>query len=204
MKNGMRIIGLTGGIGSGKSTVSGYISKKGFSVLDADKIAREIVAPGSPVLSRLVSAFGNDILDQDGALDRKKLAGIVFSDLVLREKMDEIMHGDVLRIMKERIEKHFKDGYNSLIFLDIPLLFESKARFLEEIDETWLVDAPFEKRVERIVKRDGCTREEILDRMKNQMGSAEKKAMADIVIDNSGNEEDLYHTVDKLIKTYVP
>lgn len=199
MKNsGVKRIGLTGGIGSGKSTVSDYLKGRGFAVIDADKIAREIVAPGSPVLAELASVFGTDILDGDGALERKKLAGVVFADSALRERLDAITHREIAAVMERQSTALIEAGAN-VIFFDIPLLFESKEKLSGKLDEIWLVDAPEELRIERVAARDGISREEIQNRMKNQMGSDEKRKKSHKVIENSGSEEELYLTLDKLI-----
>ena len=199
---GLKIVGLTGGIGSGKSTVSGYFSKRGYAVIDADKIAREIVAPGSKALGELVSDFGDGILEDAGGLNRKKLAGIVFADAGKRERLDQITHGEILRVIKERIAGLSESGYDSVILLDIPLLFEAGEGFLEGIDEIWVVDAEPEARIKRIMKRDGSSREEILKRINSQMSSGEKRAKADVVIENSGGRKELYRQLDELIKKY--
>ena len=196
------IIGLTGGIGSGKSTVCRYLADKGYPVIDADKIAREIVEPGTPALKELSVVFGADIITERGDLDRKKLAGIVFTDKAKKESMEKIMHGEILSVMKKRVQDRLESGYKGLIILDIPLLFETNAGFVDEIDEIWLVDAEEGVRTSRIIKRDGISREEVLMRMKNQMSSEEKRKRAHVIIDNSGKEEELYRELDKLIKKY--
>ena len=198
----VRIICLTGGIGSGKSTVSRYLSGKGNIVIDADKIAREIVKPGSPVLKKLSAQFGEEIITDCGCLDRKKLADIVFKKSALREIMDCIMHGEILKIIKGRIAELIESDYKGLIILDIPLLFETEMDKLIEHDEIWLVDAERDIRIERIIKRDGSSRDDILRRMDNQMSSEEKKKKAQIIIDNSGCENDLYVILGKLIEKY--
>ena len=194
------MIGLTGGIGSGKSTVTAYLSEKGYAVIDADKIAREIVVPGAPALNELVSAFGREILKVDGTLDRKKLGGIVFGDKAARERINEITHGGILKIMKERIERLAGSGYNSIVFLDIPLLFETDpAELTAVIEQIWVVDADDEIRVRRIMERDGVSRDDVLKIMNNQMSTAEKRKRAHVVIENSGSVGELYKKLDELI-----
>jgi len=199
----MKIIGLTGGIGSGKSTVSAYLSEKGYTVIDADKIAREIVMPGEPALYELVSVFSNDILNEDGTLNRKKLGGTVFGDHALRERMNDIMHGEILKIMKERIDELAVSGYNRIVFLDIPLLFETAdAKLTTVMEQIWVVDTDDEIRIKRIIERDGVSRRDVLKIMNNQMSSGEKRKRADVVIENSGSEEKLYQQLDKLIQSH--
>ena len=199
---GMKIIGLTGGIGSGKSTVSAYFSDNGHVVIDADRIAREIVAPGMPVLSELASAFGEHILNSDGTLDRKKLAEVAFGDKILKKRMDAIMHGEILRIIDERIAGLAESGYNSFVLLDIPLLFETNTGLNDAIDEIWVVDAEDETRIERVIGRDGISRQDIIKIMDSQMSREEKRKRADVVIENSGSKEELYRKIDKLVKRY--
>jgi dephospho-CoA kinase len=200
--DGLKIIGLTGGIGAGKSIMSAYLSEKGYPIIDADKIAREIVKPGAPVLSKLVSVFGKDILNEDGTLDRKKLAGMVFGDDALRERLNGIMHGEIVKIMKERIDTLTLSGYNSFVFLDIPLLFETDTELTAVMDEIWVIDADENVRIERIMKRDGISRQDVLNIIKNQMSSEEKRKRADVVIENAGSEEELYQKLDKLIQSH--
>jgi len=195
----MKLIGLTGGVGSGKSTVSAYLSDKGYPVLDADKIAREIVAPGGDALKSLVSVFGLGILNDDGSLDRKKLAGMVFHDSALKDKMDGIMHGEILKLMRGRIDDLALSGHEGPVFLDIPLLFEVDAGRIFDMNEIWLVDADDETRVRRVTERDGISRQAVLDIMGNQMSGAEKRRKAHKIIDNSGSKEELYRVLDKLI-----
>jgi len=190
-----RIIGLTGGIGSGKSTVSGYLRKQGHVVIDADQIAREIVEPGSAILEKLASSFGQEIIRGDGSLDRKALADIAFRHKEKHRLMENIMHGEIHRVMEERI-----DAASAVtVFLDIPLLFEAGVDKLFAMDEIWLVDAPEDVRIARVRKRDGATEEEIRERMSHQMASGEKRKRAHVIIENGGSEEELYHNLDKLI-----
>jgi len=203
MRSGKKaIIGLTGGVGSGKSTVSSYLSQKGFPVVDADKIAREIVAPGSVALDRLVCVFGTDILKEDGTLNRRKLADIAFADKAKRESLNAIMHGEIFSLMRKKVDEIFRTGYNGVVFLDIPLLFETAGDFLKEMDAVWVVDAGEEVRIGRVMARDGILRGDVINIMNNQMDSAEKRKKAHVVIDNSGSEEALYEKLDELIGSY--
>jgi len=200
MERGFQVIGLTGGIGSGKSTVSEYLSKKGYAIIDADKIAREIVEPGAPTLKRLVTSFGEDILNDDKSLNRKKLGSIVFKDNALCKQLNNIMHGEIFKIIKVRIDELRVSGYNKLVFLDVPLLFETAAPELYNlIDKIWVVDTNDEVRMERIMKRDNSSKESVLNVIQNQMSSEEKRKRADVVIDNSGSQEELYAILDKLL-----
>ncbi|MCL1982837.1 MAG: dephospho-CoA kinase [Clostridiales bacterium] len=199
---GFKVVGLTGGIGSGKSTASAYLSARGYAVLDADKIAREVVAPGSLALGELVACFGSGILGEGGALDRKKLAGIVFTDKGSKERLDAIMHGAIMKIMTERIGELAQSGYDSIVFLDIPLLFETDRGIMPKMDEVWAVDADDEARVGRVTKRDGVSRQHVLNIMKNQAGREERRGLADVTIDNSGHPDELYRRLDDLIEKH--
>ncbi len=180
----MKVIGITGGIGSGKSTVSSYLIELGYEVLDADKIAREIVKKGSPLLSKLADIFGSQIL-VDGELNRKALGKIVFSDGEKRKVLNELTHKEIKNIMKERISQSKED----MIFIDAALLFEAN---VDEItDENWLIYATEEIRAERAIARDNSTLKEIERVMSYQMAEEEKKKRADKVIENMEGIEEL-------------
>ncbi|HHU17595.1 MAG: dephospho-CoA kinase [Anaerovoracaceae bacterium] len=209
----MKIIGLTGGIGSGKSTVTDYLISKGFHVLDADKVAREIVMPGSEMLIQLSSNFGKGILNEDGSLNRKKLGSIVFNDPEKKKKLDELMHTRILEIIHERIVLLREEYENSaeiaiksdegkkrkVIFIDAPLLFETGLD--KSVSETWVIDVDDETRIKRIMKRDGLSRDEIVMRINTQMTRDEKKKRADVLLDNTGDLEKLYSQIDQLLES---
>lgn len=194
----MKIIGLTGGIGSGKSTVSNYLSQKGYPIIDADKIAREMVRPNSEILLKLIACFGNNILNQDGSLNRKSLAAIAFSSKDQKGKLDNIMLNEIVRNILNEIELYNKEG-KELIFIDAPLLFETGLD--KKSHETWVVDATDEIRIDRVVKRDGSTREDVLARVEKQMSREEQQKRASFVLNNSTTPEDLYEQIDKLLKS---
>ena len=208
----MKIIGLTGGIGSGKSTVSDYLISKGFHVLDADKIAREIVLPGSEMMIRLTAVFGEGILLEDGSLNRKKLGEIVFSDSEKRKTLDSLMHTRILELIHEAIFRIREEAEqvpagntgpentvkNKVIFIDAPLLFETGLD--KSVSEVWVIDVDDETRIERIMERDGLKREEILQRISTQMARSEKQQRADVVLDNTGDQETLFRQIDLLLQ----
>lgn len=195
----MRIVGLTGGIGSGKSTVTDYLVSKGFYVLDADKIAREIVLPGSEMLIELSSVFGKGILQEDGSLDRKKLGDIVFSDAEKKKTLDRLMHTRILELIHERILQFREETEHAkAIFIDAPLLFETGLD--QSADEIWVIDVDDETRIRRIMARDGLQREEILKRIESQMTREEKNSRANVILDNTGEPEALYRQIDELLK----
>lgn len=194
----MKIIGLTGGIGSGKSTVTDYLIARGFPVLDADKIAREIVLPGSEMLIQLTSVFGKSILMQDGSLDRKKLGNIVFSDPEKKKMLDGLMHTRILELIHDRILQYREETVHKLIFIDAPLLFETGLD--KSVSEIWVIDVDEETRIKRIMERDGLKREDIAMRISNQMTRDEKNKRADVILDNTGNQEALYQQIEQLLQ----
>ena len=196
----MKVIGLTGGIGAGKSTVSDYLLDKGFTVIDADKIARSMTEKGSETLQALTEAFGEDILFTDGCLDRKKLAAIVFSDEKKRLVLEELTTKKVVQIIEEKITGLQEEGYEAPVFIDAPLLFESGADKL--CDAVWLVDASIDIRIRRVMARDDVTSEEVKRRILNQMNSSEKIARSTDIIDNSKGKEALYEQVERLLERY--
>jgi dephospho-CoA kinase len=186
-----RIVGLTGGIASGKSTVARLLTNLGATVIDADAIVHELQAPGSPLLGEMVEAFGPEILDADGALDRPALGALVFRDAAARTRLGRIVHPKVGAEMRRRIAAARASGAR-LIVLDIPLLFEGRAAGTGsaarmELDATIVVSVPERVQVERQMARDGCDREEALRRVRAQLPLEDKKRLASYVIDNSGS-----------------
>ena len=190
----MQLIGLTGGIGTGKSTVSEYLMKMGYKVIDADKISREIVEPNSETLKEIAKVFGEKILLEDGSLNRNRLADIVFTNPDKKVLLDRIMHAKIIDIIMKRAKSYDKE---KVVFLDVPLLYETNMDQL--VDKVWLVDADIEARISRIMNRDELTREQVIDRINNQMSQAKKIKKADIVIDNSGDKSALYKQINKIL-----
>lgn len=194
----MKVIGLTGGIGSGKSTVSEYLKIKNISIIDADAISREIVISGSKMsaLDELVNAFGSSILSNDGTLDRKKLASKAFSTKENKELLDTIMLGKIVSIILKRIEEAKMLDLMQVV-IDAPLLFE--ADLAQYCDEIWVVDASDEVRINRVMSRDGATKEEVIARIKTQTTTEEKKLKATHILDNSTTKEALYNQIDEIL-----
>ncbi|MDI9494034.1 MAG: dephospho-CoA kinase [Bacillota bacterium] len=190
----MMIIGLTGGIGAGKTTVSDYLKKKGYPVLDADEVAREIVEPGSETLEELTRAFGKNILNSDGSLNRRFLAGIVFSDPEKKKLIDGIMHGKIIDTLLKRARSMEKEPF---VFIDVPLLFETGMD--RYVDQVWVVDAEEEIRIKRVMERDDSSREDVLRRIRFQAGRDEKIKKAHIILNNSGVKEILYRQIDEAL-----
>ncbi len=189
MKRSKRTIGITGGIASGKSTVSALIRDMGYPVVDADKIARQVVEPGEPALERIREVFGDEMVDDFGRLRRKALGAVVFSDEQQRKRLDEIMKPYI----NDEINRQLVETKGHIIFLDAPLLFEwgMQAR----VDFSLLVAVDEQTQIRRLKNRDGLSREEAVDRIRSQMPMEEKRQLADVVIENDGNLEELWEKV---------
>ena len=195
----MIIIGLTGGIGSGKSTVSDILKEQGIPVVDGDRIAREVVEPHRPAYDEVVRVFGTEVLQQDGTLNRKHIGEIVFSDPEKLSMLNSITHKEIYRVILERLES-LKETGTTLVFLDVALLFETG--FDQLTDRVWVVDAPDAVRVERIQKRDGLREEEILKRIQSQMSREMRNTKGDLVLDNSKGREELKAQILQELKQY--
>ena len=186
-------VGLTGGIASGKSSVSAILAELGAVVIDADKLAREVVAKGTPGLERVVEAFGREVLTEDGEMDRPKVGALVFADEEKRRVLEGIIHP----LVRERsAELAAAAGEDDLVVHDIPLLAESG--IAEAFDAVIVVDAPPEVQVERMVRDRGMTREEAESRIAAQASREERLAVATYVIDNTGTLEDLRQQVEEI------
>ncbi|MDA8429021.1 MAG: dephospho-CoA kinase [Geobacteraceae bacterium] len=184
---GVRVIGLTGGIASGKTSVARFFQGRGAVVIDADQLARSAVQPGSRGLERVVAAFGADILTPDGQLDRKRLGALVFSDTDKRARLEGIVHPEIKRLAEDRIRQAADHG-EKLVFYVAPLLIE--AGITDRVDEVWVVTVQPEVQLERLMRRDGIARDEALRVIASQMPLAEKATYGKIVIDNSGTPQE--------------
>ncbi len=193
----MKIIGLTGGIGSGKSTVSAYLKEKGCIIIDADEISRKMTEKGSPALDQIRDCFGDEYFYADGSLDRKKMGVTVFNDSEKKRMLEDIVTQAVIRKTTEEIEILRKSESDGIAVLDAPLLFEFNVQGLT--DESWLVTADEETVLERVKLRDDLSEEEIRGRISNQMPLEDKKRIADRVIDNSKDLRHLYKQIDELL-----
>ena len=191
------VYGLTGGTGSGKTSVSEYLKELGYTVVDADEIARELTKKGSPVLDEIKSAFGSDIISEDGTLLRKKLGNIVFNDEEKLEILNSIMSCYLDERFVQVLDKARAENIYGKVFFDAPTLLESGREWL--VDSIWVVVSPVEDRIKRIMQRDGISREQVLARMKNQLPDEEKIKKADVVIYNNGTIEDLKDQIDKIL-----
>ncbi len=187
-------VGLTGGIGSGKSEVSRRLAAHGAVILDADLAARQVVAPGTPGLARVAEAFGPGVLRPDGALDRNRLGAIVFSDPASLERLNAIVHPLVTDWMRAAERAAMDEARGDLIVVhDVPLLAE--VRQPGEFDLVIVVDVPPELQVERLVRQRGTSEGQARARMAAQASREQRLAVADLVIDNSGSLDDLDHRV---------
>jgi dephospho-CoA kinase len=196
----VRVLGLTGGIGSGKSMVASMFAQLGADVIDADQLARAVVEPGQPALGEIATAFGRDILLPDGRLDRSKLARIIFADPVARGKLNAITHPRIRERMDAAIAA--RASRPGVLIADIPLLYENdRASTVEMVIVVW-VDPETELR--RLHERDGLTEEEARQRIAAQMPLDEKRARADVVIDNSGSREDTRRQVEVIYRRFGP
>ncbi|UPQ85865.1 dephospho-CoA kinase [Ignavigranum ruoffiae] len=193
----MKVIVLTGGIASGKSTVTRYLRSKGYPVIDLDVIAHQVVQAGSPGLALLVQHFGQNILSEDGELNRAMMGQMLFTNPKVKEKVNQLLHPLIFRQMDEEIEAERLAG-SQLVFLDIPLFFESSSAF--DYDQVWVVYVEPEVQIERLMARNQLTRQQAMDRINSQMSLAEKAERADQVLDNSSSPGALYATVDKLLE----
>jgi dephospho-CoA kinase len=184
-------IGLTGGIGSGKSTVSALLAERGAVIIDADRIAREVVEPGTPGLAAVVAAFGPGVLSPDGSLDRPALAAIVFADPAARRELDAIVH-PLVRARAAEFAAAAPAG--SVVVNDVPLLVETGQA--AAYDLVLVVEADLETRVARLVRR-GLAEEDARARIAAQATDEQRRAVADVVLDNRGTPEDLVAQVDR-------
>lgn len=191
-----KIIGITGGIGTGKSTVAEYLKEKGYPVIDADETGRRI-SRSRETVREIESRFGTEYVGKEG-LDRKAVAALIFSDPLKKAEFEKIVTKRILDCVSKEIADYRKRADQTHVFLDAPTLFETGADGM--VDEVWLITADEEKRVERAAKRDGCSFEEIMLRMKNQMPEEEKAARADVVIDNSRDRTFLFERLDELLE----
>ena len=189
----MILVGLTGGIGSGKSTVSGLLQARGAVIIDADAIVREVQQPGSPVLAELAQKFGSDVLAEDGSLDRQAVANIVFTDPDALKSLNAIVHPAVGREMNQRMIA--QRASNNVVILDIPLLTENPR---EGLQGRIVVDIPVELQVQRLTSFRGFDEADARARISRQATRQERLDKADFVVDNSGGLEDLIPQIDLL------
>lgn len=191
----MLIIGLTGGIASGKTTAAHMFERLGVPIIDADQLAREVVEPGKEALVRIVDAFGDKVLNPDGSLNRPELGAIVFADPMARRTLEGITHPAIRSLAEEKLQR-LKEAGTRTVFYVAPLLFE--AGITSRVHEVWVVYVDRETQLKRLMARDHLSREAALSRIASQMPMEEKKRLGKVVIDNRGGKEDLEAQVLKL------
>jgi dephospho-CoA kinase len=198
----MEVYGLTGGIGSGKSTVAEMLEEYGIPVVSADELSRLVVAPGSSGLADVVDAFGPEVLDEHGELDRKKMGKIVFTTPERRRQLEAILHPRIRERYEQVLDALEKAGHQVMIY-EVPLLFEKKLDQQDEMKGVILVTATTDTRVARVKARDALTTDDVLARMRAQMPEQEKRARADYIIHNDGDLDDLRREVEHLISRFL-
>ncbi|HUV44301.1 MAG TPA: dephospho-CoA kinase [Dehalococcoidales bacterium] len=191
----MKVIGLTGGIGSGKSTVSRFLGEMGAVVLDADKVGHQAYQPGTETWKELVAAFGEDIVAPDSTIDRRKLGAIVFADPEALARLNRIMHPRMFDMMKARIEEYRGQG-TEVVVLEAAILLE--ANWTPLVDEVWVTVASESIVVQRTRERTGLPEEQIKARIRSQLSNEERSQQAKVVITNNGDLEELRVKVEEL------
>ncbi len=194
-----KTIGITGGIATGKSTISKMVAELGFTVIDADVVAREVVEPGMNAYRSIVEHFGKDILLENGAIDRKKLGEIVFHNEDKRKLLNSIVHPEVRKVMLEKRDQAFQRGEKA-VFLDIPLLYESGLTWM--VDVVLVVYTDEKTQLQRLMKRNHFSKDEALARIRSQMPIEDKRKRADAVIDNRGPVEQSKQQLHTILKNW--
>ena len=196
----MFVIGLIGGIGSGKSSVSAILHSLGVEIIDADKVGHEAYTPNSEGWKKVISVFGQDIVGPENEIDRRKLGSIVFSDPSEMEKLNKLMHPIIHNLVEEKIKLLSNQGVK-VVVLEAAILIE--ANWQDLTDEIWLAKSNQEVVIERVQLRNNFTREEIIKRIQSQMSNDEREKHSDIVIDNNGTIEQLEEKVKTLWQSRV-
>ncbi|HFO0879621.1 TPA: dephospho-CoA kinase [Staphylococcus aureus] len=191
-----KVIGLTGGIASGKSTVSELLSVFGFKVVDADKAAREAVIKGSKGLAQVREVFGDEAIDENGEMNRRYMGDLVFNHPEKRLELNAIIHPIVRDIMEEEKQEYLKQGYN--VIMDIPLLFENELE--NTVDEVWVVYTSESIQMDRLMQRNNLSLEDAKARVYSQISIDKKSRMADHVIDNLGDKLELKQNLERLLE----
>lgn len=197
----MILVGLTGGVATGKSTVAAVFKRCGAVVIDADVLARQVVEPGKPAWREIVKTFGKDILNADSTIDRHRLGAIVFRSPAKRTQLERIIHPRVAREQQRLTREAAKQNPKAVVIYDVPLLFE--AGIDKRVNITIVVTADRETQIARLNKRNGLSRAEALRRIKSQIPLATKRRLADLVIDGTTKRTDLFRHIKALHKQFV-
>lgn len=195
----MKIIGLTGGIASGKSTAAHYLSQSGIPIIDADVVAREIVRPNMPALKAIVKTFGKEMLHSDGTLNREKLGSVVFEDPQALKTLNNITHPHIRNRILAMIGHIEESKTYPAIIIDAALLIETGWQVL--VDDVWLIVIDEALQIKRLIKRSGLTESQAKNRIARQMPQDLKKQHATVYIDNNHGLDALYHQLDELLQT---
>ena len=194
------LVGLTGGIGSGKGAVASALAERGARVIDADVVAREVVAPGTEGLRAVTELFGEEVLGPGGELDRARLAEIVFADPQARARLNAIVHP----LVAARIESMLADeSAGGVVVYDVPLLVEGSVQDRHDFDLILVVEAPVAQRIERLVRDRNMTEEQVHARLASQATDEQRRAVADVVIVNGGSRTDLDDAVDQVWRKHI-
>ena len=188
-----KVIGITGSIGSGKSTVSSHLKQMGYQVIDCDKISHMMLLKNRKGYKQVLNEFGTMILDEEAHIDRKKLGAIIFNDTSKREKLNQILHP----LIKEKVKSEIEKSSDTLVFMDCPLLFETDFHML--CDFSLVVYVDYDSQIRRIMKRDGIDFPTAIRKINAQMPMEEKIKKADLVIDNSHSESDLDWQISQIL-----
>jgi dephospho-CoA kinase len=178
-------IGLTGGIGSGKSTVAGFLARRGAAIIDADAISRSLTAPGGRAMAAIASTFGESMLGSDGAMNRQAMRERIFRDPQAKRQLEQIIHPLVNQITAEQAQAAVQSGHGVLVF-DVPLLVESGERWRKQVDRVMVVDCDTETQTQRVMARSGLSAEEVNRILAQQASRAQRLACADWVVVNQG------------------
>ena len=193
------IIGLTGSIASGKSTVANMLKEYGFPIVDADLVARQVVEPGSETLKKIADAFGEEVLTSEGAMDRAKVGSIIFHDESKRKVLNDIIHPAIRAEMLRQRDEHIANGEKTVI-MDIPLLFESKLQHF--VEKVLVVTVSEETQLTRLIERNQLSEEEAKARISSQLPLSIKEQGADAVINNNGSIEDTRKQLEAILKKW--
>ncbi|MGF0040539.1 dephospho-CoA kinase [Peptoniphilaceae bacterium SGI.131] len=193
-----KVIGITGSIATGKSTLAGILRDKGYFVLDTDRLGHELMQKGQVNYNNIVEYFGKSVLGNDGNIDRKKLSDLVFSDRDKLEALNSLTHSNIFNKIRDII-KNFE---GSVIFIELPILFEllKEGKLGIEFDETWLIYVDKDRQIERLMRRNAYTRQEAVARVESQMDIEEKRLMADFVIENTRTPAYIEEQINKRLE----